>query len=673
MGKTEQQRQRTRKKAEQRRRKLKQRKQEQSQSEPTPKLQRKLEFAYDLVEQRKFSEAEKLLKSLADRYPNSTAVLETQLFYLQEAQDHEKASIVAKKLMVLDPSDPEALLMYAQASMFCNRACLAVTQYRRFLAQWPDHRHRSKAKTAIELSLPECNSRVTKAIRAGFLTEEIDDGGFERYAEHEESLERLHNGDFHGAIALCESLLGKCPDFVSARNNQATCYYQIGECEQAVKLARETNDRFPANRYAEALMIKLEFLTGNEERANEGADRLVVNPPDEQDPLVAALEALSFLGRDEDIVVLVEACDAEEFDPTYHASLLHYSAVAHFRLGDEEGARRLWGQALKILPTHPTARKNLDDLLSGQGHAPWAESFAKWIPQALLETVLNTGKHRGSNKGILSQYPAIAALVPALLDRGDPRGRECAMRMALADGSPEMLDALKRFALGCRGPDSLRRQAMADLRARGHQEKGPVRIYNNGQWQEVDFFSPKIYFERTGNVEDWESDLAEVANRALERGDLDLAEQNWSEILKKNPDSLSSRFNLATVWIRRNDDESVKLGEETIQAIFDEHPNYAFARIALANFAVADGDIDRASELLRPLMDRSELHVSEALALFAAKAQIAIKAKNLESAEICYKMLVEMVGAEHPTVAEIRSRIDHAGQRGLFRELLKSW
>ena len=91
------------------------------------------------------------------------------------------------------------------------------------------------------------------------------------------------------------------------RNNLALACFQIGNIEKAVHVAEETCDLAPDNRFAEAMLGKLRFLNGQEDEANAIADRIVVNPPTEQDPLAAAIELLSYLGRDENVVVLSEA------------------------------------------------------------------------------------------------------------------------------------------------------------------------------------------------------------------------------------------------------------------------------------------------------------------------------------------------------------------------------
>ena len=145
--------------------------------------------------------------------------------------------------------------------------------------------------------------------------------------------------------------------------------------------------------------------------------------------------------------------------------------------------------------------KNLDDLNSGQGHAPWPDSIGKWIPRAICDNMFDSNSRSALRKtghlNLTNDYPAVAALIPALLDRGDPPGREMAMRMAAADGSPAMLDALQQFALGSRGPDAMRHEALNILGRKGRVDSGPHRFYSRGKWTEIKLFMAEINWEAT--------------------------------------------------------------------------------------------------------------------------------------------------------------------------------
>lgn len=628
--------------------------------EPSAKVSRMLEEAYELIDLGDFDEAEWTINRLVKRHSQIPAVIEAQLYLYQTNDNLEQCCLAAKQLMKLTPNDPDSVIMYAQSSLFCARASIALLNYRKFLKRWPDHENASKARAAIGICQPECLSRIDRSRRSGFTDLTLDNGGLELFARHEESLEQLQAGNFEVAITLCLDVLKIEPKFLPARNNLATCRFQSGDMESAATTARETCRLAPDNRYAEANLAKLEFLTGNLDQANAIANRIVLNPPNEQDPLVAAIESLSYLGRDEDVVALSAILDQiAKIDDERRAIGLHHFAVAVFRLGDEKEARRLWARCLKLMPSHAEAIANLNDLDSGDGHAAWADPTSKWIPKPALTRLIESQENNQSkSRSVIWENSVIQGLIPALLDRGDPIGREFALRSAISDASPPMLDALKQFAFGNRGPDAMRHEALMFLHREDVIDAGPHRFFSRGIWNDVQLFAPEIVFEPTKQVEPWESKLAEIGFNAQGCGDYEEAEEIWLQILERDPDNASAAFNLAVVWLNRDGATGRKKATAKFEDLHEKHPDYLFASLALANIAAKDGNFVRAGELLGSAMQQKRLHVTEATALYCAQIQIAVERREFDSAEMAYDMLVNLVGEDHPTAIQSRDLID---------------
>jgi tetratricopeptide (TPR) repeat protein len=626
--------------------------------EVTPKLADKIDDSYELIQERKYVEAERLLDCLYKRYSRYPAVVEAQVYLYQATEDHESCCRAASRLAELTPRDPDARLMYAQESMFCGRIGIALRNYRRFLQRWPEHTNAEKARNAIALIEEECESKIQDM---GFEGASLD-----LMVMHEETLECLQSGRFEDTAEKCLELLDRYPRFIPARNNLALAYFQSGNVERALHAARETCRLAPDNRFAEATLGRLSFLSGREDEANAIADRIVVNPPMELDPLAAAIECLSFLGRDEDVVVLSEAAqDRGSVDSRCRAVVSHHLAVAQCRLGNEAAAHTSWKLCLKELPTHAEARENLADLESGGGHAPWPESIAKWIPRAVCERVFGDESERWKADGLnlTNDYPAIAALIPALLDRGDPLGRELAMKMAAADGSPVMLDALKQFALGSRGPDSMRYEALNILAGRGRVDSGPHRFFCHGKWTEIKLFSAEITWEQVKCSTQEEQELFEIGTEAVNKRDFARAEDSFQRILDKDPDNYRATYNLCIVWLERDGKAGKRRAQTRMEEVHEQFPDYLFAPIALAQFAIMDGDMDRARELLAPIYDAKKLHASEASALFTAQIQIAVKQREFGAAEQALALLIDVVGEDDPKITQLRAMIDRASRK----------
>ncbi len=656
--------------AKKKQKKLERRKQRERKTRRAPavtlsrQLGERLGDAYDLIRRGDFAEAEKLLHQLDQRGKSCPEVVEALVFLYQTTRDRENCCHAAERLAELRPRDPEARLIFAQESMFCGRATIALLNYQSFVERWPEHPHVSKAKEAIELLVPEAENRVRDA---GFPRE----NGLDWYALHETALSLLRQNRFPECATKCKELLDHVPTFASARNNLAIAYFQSGRVEDSVAVAEETRRLLPENDFAKVALAKLYFLTGREHDANRLTDQIVADPPSQQDSVVALFELLALLGRDDDIVHLAETTDqAEMVEDSCQAARLHYLAYAKCRLGDTKSAQTFWKKALKKEPHLLEARENMLDLKSGEGHAPWGSSLPKWIPRQVIDRIVN--QMVAGAEDLAARAPGVASLVPALLDRGDPVGRELACRLAMADSSPRMLDALKQFAFGSRGPDSLRSEALMFLSHEKAIGAGPHRIYVRGEWAEVQTLAAEITAEpHDSGMSPRVAKLISDGSKAMRACDYDLAENSFQQALLEDPSNCSAAYNLCTVSLRRDGVAGQKNVRPRLQQLHDEYPEYPFAAIALSQFAAMDGDFQKARDLLAPIFQAKKMHVSEATALFTAQTTICLKQRDVDGAARAFEMLRRIADEDDPNLPVLRADIDRASKKkGLLRALL---
>jgi Flp pilus assembly protein TadD len=180
----------------------------------------------------------------------------------------------------------------------------------------------------------------------------------------------------------------------------------------------------------------------------------------------------------------------------------------------------------------------------------------------------------------------------------------------------------------------------------------------------------EINWKATKCAAPWVQELVETGTEALSRGDFALAEESFNRILDKEPDNCSAAYNLCVVWLERDGEAGRRRALARMEEIHEQFPDYLFAPISLAQFAAMDDDLDRARDLLEPILDAKKLHASEAIALFTAQIQIAIKRREFDSAEQSLAILVQFAGEDDPNVAKLRRLIDAAaGRRGLSRLL----
>lgn len=647
--------------------------------ELSAKTVRKLEEIQDCWREGEFKYAIQCMTQLAKDSPKCPAVAESEYDFFEQIGRSENACSAAKRFVRLMPQNPDAILSYAMASLVCSRVSIALLYFQKFLERWPTHESATKARKAIEVCDLESRNRVAVANESGGLELDFEEGGLEFYARHEESLEQMADDNMGEAIALLERNLEEQPKFMSSRNNLVICRFYHGDIEHAVGTARETCRLSPENRFAKANLIKFEFLSGNQEVANELADTMIVDPPTDQDPYTAMMEALSFLGRDEDIIAAAEILEQVDLiDSTKLAAVLHYSAVAHYRMGDHDEASRRWEECLGHVPNHYEALENVSDLETEGGNAAWSESLGKWLPRPYIQEVLDRYEDDAESEtsSLAIQSPIIAALVPALLDRGDPDGREFAVTVAGEAATPAMLDALKEFAYSNRGPDSLRHRALRKLQEEAAVGAGPHRFFSQGKWTDIQLFCAEISYKPLKQIEAWKSELLKAGHYALDRGDFETAEKAFQSAIKRDPKCQSARFNLANLWEQRRDGDELEKAHQEVRKLHAEDPGYVFAAMTVAMFEAEEGNYDRADKLLNEVFQRPQLHVSEAMMLFVSQVQISLMRDDVKAAEAAMSMFRQVSDDGHATQQALQQKIDEhklLKSVGLSREdILKS-
>src|SRR5262249_36049497 len=146
----------------------------------------------------------------------------------------------------------------------------------------------------------------------------------------------------------------------------------------------------------------------------------------------------------------------------------------------------------------------------------------------------------------LQTHPELEGLVPLLLDRSDGPGRELALHLAGLLRTPAMLQAARDFALGQRGPDKLRLQALQLAEQAGLLVAGPRRLWLGGAWRDV---AAQLFEIHTDVVErpyaPGVSDLLSQGIAALNKNDVAHAESLFREALAIDPDDPAVLNNLA--------------------------------------------------------------------------------------------------------------------------------
>jgi tetratricopeptide (TPR) repeat protein len=381
------------------------------------------------------------------------------------------------------------------------------------------------------------------------------------------------------------------------------------------------------------------------------------------------MEAFAYLGDDEAVLALFDqAAGTQDRDERFaNPMVYHLAAVAMLRLGREKKARRMWKQALKTHPGFDLARENLEDLdlAVGERHGPWPFPSGNWLGQSAMRDLESLVKRIGTKKEdrqissavrrYMLKYPQVEAVLPFLLERGDPFGRGMAVALIHMADKPELWKVLKSFVLGPYGPDAMRLEAANSLSQQGVLPGGQTKMYMQGEWQEMMLIGFQIGDE-SEDMEDFSCQvekLAEEATLALYDNDWQRAEQLLEKALAVRPDSPSLLNNMAAVYQMQGRKEAAL---DLVRTIHEQHPGYLFARISMAELAIQDGDLDRAHELLDPLLRRKMLHFSEFSRLCSGLIDLSLAEGNRDAARSWFDMW-ESADPDSPGLETYRLRV----------------
>ncbi|HEX5690405.1 MAG TPA: tetratricopeptide repeat protein [Roseiflexaceae bacterium] len=614
-----------------------------------------------LIERRDWAGARALLEPLYQRYPQRHDILLSLSEIYYELQDQYGYLNVAEQLAKLTPRNPEVVMMLAGASLVNMMPARALQLFRQVFERWPEHERVAELRK-IAADLEDNIGAILAELGLG------DEGGFEIAALHDEMRSLLARGRFAEVRRIGEELLSRRPDFIPALNNLSLAYGIEGRLDQAIASAQHILEIDPSNYHALANLVHFSLLSGNVSEAKAWGDKLKESATFGPDIWVKRAEAFSFLGDDRAVLDSFERADqANQLDAGYGGPMLyHLAAVAALRQGREDEARRNWRQALKLSPGLRIAQENLDDLSQpiGQRHAPWPFPFDEWMTRRSLDDLVKqvqpSVRHGSevavtqSTRRYLKQHPEMLDILPILLDRGDPLGRQQALRLAIVAETPELNEALRDFAFSQRGPDAIRMQAAQAAFDAGLLPSRHVTLWSGGEWREIALMSYTLHDDVVVPHKAQVERLMVRAIRLLNEQKPAEAEDLIKQALEIEPDSPDILNNLAVAYSQLARD---KEAEALIHQVVERFPDYVFARVSVARTLILRHRIGEARALLEPLLERERFHVDEFAHFCAAQAELLLAERNRDAARTWLDMWAN-VDPDNPALADLRARVD---------------
>jgi Flp pilus assembly protein TadD len=615
--------------------------------------------AEKLSESGRHIEAHALLESLNQQYPNREDILSVLYNECIRLNDYRGVLRALVRLIRFDPDDPDLAVSLAGAYLSNERPALAMRTFRRFVERWPKSEQADYARDTIRKLEP-----FMKEYLSDFTVKGAD--ALEICELHEESQVLLDAGELVEARAMLDKILQRYPNFISAINNLSLIALSEGRMEEAVQTAGRALAQDAKNYHALANLVRFLVLCGRMDEARGYAGRLKAIDLQTIEVWVKQTEAFTFLGDDAGVLeVWREFAQLNITQPPANAALIyHLAAVATMRSGNEDEAKRLWERALEIAPGFDLAWANLDDLRKpvGERHAPWPFNINEWVRRNTVEELIEKIKRVAPDnekeiarlgRRFYEEHPEMKTLIPILLERGDPAGREFAVRLTAWAQAPEILAALREFALGQHGPDQMRLQASQTAVKSGALDAGLNRLWLKGEWQEMLLMGFELHGEPLVKFSPQVRRIVDSAHIAFDEGAGVEGERLIRKALEIEPDNPSLLNNLGKAYeLQGRDDEALELAYE----IHQRFPDYLFGRVNLAMMMILEDKLDEAEELLKPLFKRRQMHFSEYGAFIAAQIELALARRNRKAARSWFEMW-EQVDPDNPNLERFRSRV----------------
>ncbi|MBT9583334.1 tetratricopeptide repeat protein [bacterium] len=531
----------------------------------------------------------------------------------------------AEQLWSRFPDFPETHLTLAVAAHLQGYLALFVHSLRTVVDRWPEHEDTPSARQRLAKmeEILDCRKNPTP----------IETGAQQEWMQWYLATDRPAQ-----ARDLALQVLKTAPQDLPSLNNLSLAHYLLGQRGEAVETAERVLQLSPDNLHALAYLVQWRVQSGNLAEAEKFSIRLKESQHDGAHRWQKVGRALSYMGDDQGVL------DALSRAPNYDLETLeHYAAVAWARRGDWKRAKELWKRAAhKGLGV---AQDNLAnaDLPLNQRHSAWAFGMHEWLD------IKKLSRYK-SEKILLKEVPELEALVPLLLDRGDPLATEFCLRLVRHSPSPTLLEALRKFALSRLGTDQLRLKAARICREAGVLPPEGVRLWQSGKWAEVMLLGFTLHWEPGEKIPRRAEKLKEAGVAALRQGRFAEAESLFQKGLVLAPNSPGLLNNLGVVY---HSSGRKAMAMDLWRSIHEGHDDYPFATITLASIHVAQGDLTEARRLLKPVLACRQLHVSEFASLCEVHLQMADYEGSKTVRETWEKFWLELEGQD-PEAARFR-------------------
>lgn len=626
--------------------------------------------AEELIEEDRYLDALDILLALDNRHRNRVEIITMLADVYQCLGDWENCQEQTERLTKLAPREPASWLAQAQVAAVNDRPILARKAAQHFLKHWPDHPEAPHFKELVNIIEENVIPEIVKNFGLS------EDQAIEVGTLHEQAQSQMGRGQYFQARKTLNKLISFQPMFAAAHNNLSQVYWLEGKLDLAIQTAQKVLEFESGNLHALSNLVHFHLFKGEEKTSLEYTECMLSSEAEATAPWYKKVEALAFLCEDEKIAdVYQQAKQADEIGSTYEdAYFLHLTAVSMARLGKTRTAKKLWKQAVKLAPILAIAQENLNDLSMpiGEREGPYPFELSYWISADIIKKlskflrVKNETAFQKAFRQFLDQYPGLRLVIPRLLQRGGPDGRDFAITLIQVSEAPELLEIYRQYALGQDGPDQSRVEAMNFLKGKGLIQESRARLCVKGEWQDIQLLGFEISYEAETNLSPKAQKLFERAHTLMQNRDGEAAEPLLKQALEMHPHNPSILQNLSAAYQLQG---RVEESAELVKSIHERFPDYLFARLALARLAINEGDFERAQELIDPILSRDKLHVSEFTFLTITEIDLAL-AKGDKAAAESWLAMWEGIDPEDERLFSYKIKINGPDFLDIFKRVM---
>lgn len=440
----------------------------------------------------------------------------------------------------------------------------------------------------------------------------------------------MERGDMQGCVDLAVETLEDHPDQSYIRNNLARALWELGRIDDALSHQEESLRNDPDRLSGLANMVRFCAMTHRFGAARRWADHALSLDRPEGPDLFPLVEILAFMDEESELLTLAREREGAIGNLPIEArgavSLLIGTACE--RAGRRKEARRWWKTA-QSAGFEQEVQFQLDeaDRPEGDRNDPWYFSTFALLPREIAAILGNTEIPEDSEdlaswvRPTVDAFPAATEFGQYLIRYGDDVGRLIGLSLLEITGDGAMAREAADLIRNEGAREERRAQAFRAL-----ESHGPVEMPNDGEPFSVHGY--QISFEPTSLLPEAVEKLHAVAHDHLMNDEPDRAEPLLLKALDMHEDP-SIRQNLAVAYQNQGKRaEALRLLKETRT----KYPDYSFARLAEATELAGHGKAKEAHELIEPIIERKNLHVSEFTALCESMCSILVAEDKLDEA-----------------------------------------